>query len=127
MMTVTQHFLLSARARTLSLKAIYAAGEDGAFETFCRLRWSETDGQPACPSCGSLDHYKTARRRFACKDCRKQFSATSGTIFASRKMSFVDMLAAICITVNGAKGISALQLARDLQCQHKTAFVMLHK
>lgn len=32
-----------------------------------------------------------------------------------------------CITVNGAKGISALQLSRDLDCQHKTAFVLSHK
>jgi hypothetical protein len=37
------------------------------------------------------------------------------------------LLAAICIIVNGAKGISALQLARDLDCQHKTAFVLAHK
>jgi hypothetical protein len=36
-------------------------------------------------------------------------------------------MAAICIIINGAKGISALQLARDLDCQHKTAFVLSHK
>jgi hypothetical protein len=52
---------------------------------------------------------------------------TSGTIFASRKMAFVDLMAAICIFVNGAKGISALQMARDIDCQHKTAFVLCHK
>lgn len=122
-----QHFLLSAQARTLSLRAIYEAGEEKAFETFKRLRWPETDGAPVCPSCGSLDHYTTARRRFACKECRKQYSVTSGTIFASRKMAFVDLLAAICIITNGAKGVSALQLARDIDCQHKTAFVLAHK
>jgi transposase-like protein len=124
---MAQHFLLSAAARTLSLKAIYAGGEDKAFETFKRLRWPETKGEPVCPYCGSLDHYVTARRRFACRDCRKQFSVTSGTIFASRKMSFTDMLAAICIVVNAAKGLSALQLSRDLCCQGKTAFVLSHK
>jgi hypothetical protein len=42
-------------------------------------------------------------------------------------MCFTDILAAICIFVNGAKGISALQMARDLDCQHKTAFVLCHK
>jgi len=42
-------------------------------------------------------------------------------------MSFVDLLAAISIIVNGAKGISALQLARDIDCQHKTAFMLTHK
>lgn len=125
---MAQHFLLSAKARTLSLKAIYAAGEDKAYETFCKLRWPATDGAAVCPHCGGLDAYSiTTRRRFKCRACGKQFSVTSGTILASRKMSFVDLLAAICIIVNGAKGISALQLARDLDCQHKTAFVLAHK
>lgn len=124
---MAQHFLLSAAARTLSLAAIYKGGEEAAYNTFKGLRWPETDGEPVCPHCGSLEHYKTARRRFACRACRKQFSVTSGTIFASRKMSFTDLLAAICIVVNAAKGISALQLSRDIDCQHKTAFVLSHK
>ena len=55
---MAQHFLLSAKARTLSLKAIYAAGEDKAYETFRKLRWPETDGEPVCPRCGSLDAYE---------------------------------------------------------------------
>jgi transposase-like protein len=125
---MAQHFLLSAKARTLSLKAIYKAGEEGAYETFCQMRWAETDGAPVCPRCGSLNAYKiTTRRKFKCKGCYHQFSVTSGTIFASRKMAFVDLLAAICLFVNGAKGMSALQMARDLDCQHKTAFVLCHK
>jgi transposase-like protein len=125
---MAQHFLLSAQARTLSLKAIYAAGEDRAYETFCKLRWPETDGEAVCPHCGGLDAYKiTTRRRFKCAACGKQFSVTSGTILASRKMAFVDLLAAICIVANAAKGISALQLARDIDVQHKTAFVLAHK
>jgi transposase-like protein len=125
---VAQHFLLSAKARTLSLRSIFADGEDRAYETFCQLRWPETDGKPVCPVCGCLDSYEiSTRRRFKCAACARQFSVTSGTIFASRKMSFTDLLAAICIVVNGAKGISALQLARDLDCQHKTAFVLSHK
>jgi transposase-like protein len=42
-------------------------------------------------------------------------------------MSFTDLLAAICIVTNGAKGISALQLSRDLQVNFKTAWVFSHK
>ena len=125
---MAQHFLLSAAARTLSLHSIFKAGEEAAYKTFCGLRWPQTDGEPVCPHCGSLDAYTiTTRRRFKCRACARQFSVTSGTIFASRKMSFTDLLAAICIVVNGAKGISALQLARDIDCQHKTAFVLAHK
>ena len=52
---------------------------------------------------------------------------TSGTIFASRKLAFVDLLGAICLFVNASKGLSAVQLSRDLDVQHKTAFVLMHK
>lgn len=68
-----------------------------------------------------------ARKIFKCKGCEKQFSATSGTVFASRKLDVRTILAAIAIFVNGAKGYSALQLSRDLDVQYKTAFVLAHK
>jgi transposase-like protein len=125
---MAQHFLLSAAARTLSLKAIYSEGEDAAYQRFCRLRWPETKGAPVCPVCGCLDIYDlTTRRRFKCAACHRQFSVTSGTIFASRKLAFVDLLGAICLFVNASKGLSAVQLSRDLDVQHKTAFVLMHK
>jgi transposase-like protein len=123
-----QHFLLSAAARTLSLKAVFRMGEDKAYEAFCQLRWPETDGEAVCPRCGCVETYNiTSRRRFKCVGCHHQFSVTSGTIFASRKLSFTDLLAAIVIFVNGAKGVSALQVSRDLDVQYKTAFVLSHK
>ena len=62
------HFLLRAEARTLSLREIYKAGEEAAYETFKRLRWHETDGEPVCPKCGGLDAYSiTTRRKFKCR------------------------------------------------------------
>lgn len=125
---MAQHFLLSAKARTLSLRSVYQGGEDKAYETFCRLRWPETEGKPICPRCGCIDAYSLPKRRkFRCKGCTHDFTVTSGTILASRKMSFVDLLAAIVILANGVKGIAALQLSRDLNCQYKTAFVLSHK
>lgn len=123
---MAQHFLLSAAARTLSLKEIYKGGEEAAYDTFKRIRW--TDGEPVCPECGCCDVYEIkTRRKFKCSACYRQFSVTSGTIFASRKMAFVDLLAAICIFVNAVKGLSALQFSRDLDVQYKTAFVLAHK
>ena len=125
---MAQHFLLSAAARTLSPKAVFSMGEDNAYALFRTLRWPETEGEAICPRCGCLDTYDiTSRRRFKCSACYHQFSVTSGTIFAARKMSFTDLLAAVVIFVNGAKGVAALQLSRDLDCQYKTAFVLTHK
>lgn len=122
------HFLLSAKARTLSLKTVFTMGEEAAYKVFCEMRWPETEGAAVCPRCGCAETYDIAtRRKFKCVACHHQFSVTSGTIFASRKLSFVDLLAAIAIFVNGAKGVAALQLSRDLDVQYKTAFVLTHK
>lgn len=125
---MSQHFLLSAAARTLSLVKVMRMTEDQARDTFKAIRWASTEGEPVCPKCGGVDAYDlTTRKIFKCKACLSQFSVTSGTIFASRKLPIRDILAAIAIFVNGAKGYSALQLSRDLDVQYKTAFVMAHK
>ena len=109
-----QHFLLSAKARTLSLAKVARLSDEEAYQTFKLVRWAATDGDPVCPRCGCVAVYTYATRKlFKCKGCSHQFSVTSGTIFASRKLAIRDYLLAIAIFVNGAKGHSALQLSRD--------------
>jgi transposase-like protein len=123
-----QHFLLSASARTLSLRKIFQLTPDESFELFKQTRWPQ--GKPVCPHCGGEHHYylKT-RKQWRCKDkdCGHTFSVTSGTIFSSHKLPLSVYLAAIAIYTNAVKGISALQLSRDLDVQYKTAFVLAHK
>lgn len=103
-------------------------GEDAAYENFRKLRWPDTDGKAVCPKCGCLETYDIkTRRRFKCMACHHQFSVTSGTIFASRKLPFTTLLAAIVLFVNGAKGVAALHLSRDLGVHYMTAFVLAHK
>ncbi len=110
------------------MKAVARLTDDEAHDTFQQIRWAGNDGQPYCPKCGCVAVYKYATRKlWKCKGCNHQFSVTSGTIFAGRKMPIKDLLLAIAIFVNGAKGHSALQLSRDLDCQYKTAFVLAHK
>lgn len=125
---MAQHFLLSRAARSLSLSQVARMSDDEAWETFKAIRWAETEGVPFCPRCGCLKHsFIATRKLFKCAGCRHQFSVTSGTIFASRKLPIRDHLLAIAIFANGAKGHSALQLSRDLNVQYRTAFVMAHK
>jgi transposase-like protein len=125
---MSQHFLLSAAARTLTLAKVARMSDEEAHKQFRCIRWVETEGQPVCPRCACSAVYEiTTRKLFKCKACNHQFSVTSGTIFASRKLALRDILLAIAIFVNGAKGHSALQLSRDLGVQYKTAFVMQHK
>ncbi|MGX8010968.1 IS1595 family transposase [Mesorhizobium sp. ORM8.1] len=125
---MSQHFLLSPAAKTLSLVKVMRMSDTEARTAFRKIRWSQTDGEPVCPVCGCLDCYDLKTRQvYKCSACYKQFSITSGTIFASRKLAVRDILAAIAVFINGAKGYSALQLSRDLSVDYKTAFVMLHK
>jgi len=72
-------------------------------------------------------YFQRTCKQWRCKDCSHTFSVTSGTIFAFHKLPLRVYLAAIAIFTNAVKGISALQLGRDLGVQYKTAFVMAHK
>jgi len=69
----------------------------------------------------------TGSLRLRRKACRKDFSITSGTLFAFHKMGLRNYLAAIAIFCNEVKGKSALALSRDLGVQYRTAFVLAHK
>lgn len=125
---MAQHFLISSAARSLSLATVARMSEEQACEAFRLIRWSETKGEPVCVRCGCLDHYAYKTRKvFRCKACSHQYTVTSGTIFANRKLPVRDYLLAIAIFVNGAKGHSALQLSRDLNVNWKTAYVLSMK
>lgn len=122
------HFLLTAAARTLSLATVARLSDKEAQETFKQIRWASTAGEAVCPKCGGVECYTfKARKIWKCKACSHQFSVTSGTIFANRKLPVRDYLLAIAIFVNGAKGHAALHLGRDLNVSYKTAFVLAHK
>ncbi|WP_292533031.1 IS1595 family transposase [Methylocystis sp.] len=125
---MAQHFLLSAAARSLSLAKVARMTDEEARDAFRLVRWASTEGQPVCPRCGCMGVYALkCRPAFMCKGCDHQFSVTSGTIFADRKLPVRDYLLAITIFVNEVKGKNALALSRDLDVQYKTAFVLAHK
>lgn len=123
-----QHYLLSTAARSMSLVQVARMSDEEALAQFKNIRWAANNGEPVCPHCGSTHcwSYKS-RPVFKCRVCERQFSVTSGTMFANRKLPLRDYLMAIAIFVNAHKGVSALQLSRDLNVQYKTAFVMAHK
>jgi len=98
---------------------------------FRAVRWPDTTGAAVCPHCGGLDAYEARRAngslRFRCKECRKDFTLTSGSLFASHKLPLRSYLFAVAIFCNEVKGKSMLALSRDLGTSYKTAFVLAHK
>ena len=86
-----------------------------------RLRWQ--NGEPHCPRCGCFGLYQQRRAtgllRWRCKACDYNFSITSGTIFASRKLPLRGYLMAVAIFMNEVRGKSMLALSRDLGVSYK--------
>src|SRR3984957_18361423 len=128
---MSQHFLLSRAAKTLSLASVFRMSDAEAEATFKGVRWADTAGEPVCPYCGGLDAYDCRRPngapRYRCRACQKDFSITSGTLFASHKLPLRMYLAAIAIFINEVKGKSMLAMSRDLGLSYKAAFVLCHK
>jgi transposase-like protein len=128
---MTEHFLLSAAARSLSAAKIMRMSDSGVENVFLRLRWPATDGKPVCPGCGCMACYAcprpTGQQRWRCKACRSDFSITSGTLFAWHKLPLRTYLLAVAFFCNEVKGKSMLALSRELDVQYKTALVLAHK
>jgi hypothetical protein len=65
--------------------------------------------------------------RRQCSSCRRKFSVTSGRLFHSRKLPIREYLSVIALFTGGVKGVAALRMARDMNINPKSAFVLLHK
>lgn len=88
-------------------------------------RWGNT---PACPHCGSVNVCRFATGKlFKCRECRKKFSVTVGTVFESSKIPLTKFFLAMYILTNHSKGISSLQLAKWLDCTQRTAWFINHR
>jgi transposase-like protein len=114
--------------------------DDAAYQYLERLRWSER--QP-CPHCGSLaKHYfltpqgsgrktrtgKVSQRRvWKCKDCRRQFSVTTGTIFHGSKISLRIWVLVLFEMATNKNGLAAREVERKYGLAPKSAWLMTQK
>lgn len=101
--------------------------ESTCIDYLIKQRWNN---KPVCPHCGHNKSYKIENgKRFKCanNECYKKFSVTVGTIFENSKIKLNIWFAAIYLATAHKKGISSLQLHRDLGVTQKTAWFMLHR
>jgi len=85
-------------------------------------RWPET---PICPYCNSTkSSRKTQEFRHTCHNCKRSYSVLVGTLFESTKLPITKWFLAIHLIINAKKGISSLQLARDLNVNKNTAWFL---
>ncbi len=95
-------------------------------EFMVQQRWN---GEPTCPYCGHKKAYKIeGGKRFKCANqtCYKKYSVTVGTVFEASNIPLTTWFPAMYIIASHKKGISSVQLAKDLGVSQKTAWFMLH-
>lgn len=99
--------------------------EQSALEFFATKRWN---GQVACPYCGSVKIYKsTGKQPYKCGDCNTKFTVKTGTIMEGSKIDVRIWLFAMYKMGTARKGISSIQLAKELGVTQKTAWYMAHR
>lgn len=105
--------------------------ENDCREFLEKLRWKN---EPICPHCGSVSesHYKLrSKGRFKglykCRDCRNRFTVTVGTMFEGSHIKLKKWFLAIYIFASHKKGISSVQLAKDINVTQKSAWFMLSR
>ena len=92
---------------------------------------------PICPKCGSVAKPYTITRKsktrnkvpsvYKCRDCRKQYTVTIGTIFEGSHIPLNKWLAAIFLMCASKKGMSSHQLHRMLKITYVSALFMTHR
>lgn len=81
-----------------------------------------------CNHCGNKTTYRRGgSKNFDCKACNNTFSVFKGTIFEKSSTDLRKWFFAIHLFLNGKKGISALQLQREISVTYKCAWRILHK
>jgi transposase-like protein len=129
------------------------ASKETCLEYLAQMRWP--DGI-TCPKCGVIgsDQFRkfttkeTMRKRFSakkqetvtvrvpsrhlyeCKGCGYQFAATTGTVFHDSHLPLEKWFMAIALILEAKKGISALQVGRNLgisEANYRTVWHLCHR
>ena len=99
--------------------------EARAVAWFESVRWK--NGR-FCPHCGSVRTSCAKKPQpYRCKDCRKHFSCRTGTIMQSAKLPVKKWLYAMYLMSVSRRGVSSLQLARELGIAQEAAWRLGHK
>jgi transposase-like protein len=84
------------------------------------VRWH---GTPVCPYCRATSSTSLPKEsRHHCNACKTTFSVTVRTIFHHTHLPLQKWFLAISLILNAKKGLSSLQLSRDLQVNKNTAW-----
>src|ERR1700736_707573 len=81
---------------------------------------------PKCPVCGLGERITTRKDGFyRCNQCKEDFTVRTGTIFERSHVPLHKWVYAMYLVVTARKGISSMQLAKEIGVTQKTAWFIL--
>jgi transposase-like protein len=105
--------------------------DDAAREHLEKVLWPQG---PHCPRCGvmgdritKLQGKSTRPGVYKCKDCRKPFSVTVGTVMERSHIPLSKWVMAAQLMASSKKSMSAHQLHRMLGTTYETAWFLFHR
>jgi transposase-like protein len=112
--------------RTINDIAIHFQHKSTCIEYLTQLRWA---GSVKCAHCNHDRVYELngAYKGYKCAKCRKKFTAIKGTIFENSPIELSKWFMAIFILSTHRKGISSVQVGRDIGVTQKTAWFMMQR
>jgi len=95
-------------------------------------RWS---GTPACPRCGDLSVYQMRSEkggrnkdfRWRCRACKRMFTVRTGTTLEETRLPLRVWCFALWSACSNKKGVSALQISREMEISYKSALYLMHR
>ena len=117
------------KAATVNLKQLLAHfnTEERCIAWLEQARWH---GTPKCPHCQGTEHitpYPSKRFTYWHKNCRKEFTVKTGSVMHSSKTPTVNWIITMYTVLTARKGVSAMQLSKELGVQYKTAWYLLQR
>jgi transposase-like protein len=111
---------------TINDIAIYFQEQNTCINYLIQLRWPNG---VTCPFCNhrKVYHIQGAKPHYKCAGCRKHFSALKGSIFENSSIPLSKWFMAIYILSTHRKGISSIQVSRDIGVRQKTAWFMMQR
>ena len=98
--------------------------EQTCLEYLEELRWG---GYVVSPFDESSVVYKCKGNKYKCKNTGKYFNVKTNTLFDSTKIELQKWFMTIWLVTSHKKGISSVQLAKDIDVTQKTAWFMLQR
>ena len=115
----------------MNLSEISKLSEDKARELLETIRWPNG---PVCPHCGVVEGHTKLQGKahrvglYKCNACGGQFSVTVGTVMEQSHIPIRTWMMAFAILCSSKKGVSALQLQRQLGLgSYRSAWHMAHR